>query len=93
MTLLVLRDAQRVCFVVLITLLCLCVGMQILGLPVMMWNSSELDTSEENLDFSIPPVSPQLNLSILFAPSETNQQHLYLLLLPHAEFRPPKSPQ
>lgn len=93
MTLIILRGfANRMC-VALIVLLCLCVGMQMLGLPVTMWNPWEEWDTSENLDFSILPTIPRLNLPILLTPLEMIQQNLYLLLLPHAEFRPPKSPQ
>jgi hypothetical protein len=84
--------ANRTCFA-LIVLLCLCVGMQMLGLPVMIWDPWEESDTSENLDFSIPSSIPRLNLSSLLTTLEMTQQDLYNLLLLPTVFRPPKSPQ
>jgi len=84
--------ADRTCFI-LIVLLCLCVGMQMLGLPIEMWNPWEESDAAENLDFSIPPTIPRLNLSIRVGTLEMIQQNLYVLLLLRTVFHPPKSPQ
>ncbi len=93
MTLMILRGfANRTC-AALIFFLCLCVGMQMLGLPVEMWNPWEESDASENLDFSIPPTIPRLNLSILLTTLETIQENLYILLLLHTVFHPPKSPR
>ena len=93
MTLMSLRgNFNRTC-IAFIVLLCLCVMMQMLGLPFTLWNlSEELDTFE-NWDFSIPSTIPRWNLSILFTPLDMSQPNLYLPLLLHTIFHPPKSPQ
>jgi hypothetical protein len=77
----------------LIVLLCFCVGMQMLGLPLTMWNPSHELNISENWDFSIPPSIPRLNQPILLSRLEMNQQYLHIPLLLHTEFHPPKSPQ
>ena len=94
MTLIILRDVtNRTCFA-FIVLLCLCIGMQMLGSPITMWNPLEEESDAyENLDFSIPPTIPRLNPSILHTLLESQQQNLYILLLLQTVFRPPKSPQ
>jgi hypothetical protein len=84
--------ANRTCLA-LIVLLCLSVGMQMLGLPVAMCDPWEESDTFENPDFSIPPSIPRLNLSSLLTTLEITQQDLYNLLLLHTVFRPPKSPQ
>lgn len=80
---------NRTC-VTLIVLLCLCIGMQMLGLPVAMWNPWEESDTYENLDLSILPTIPRLSQSTLLAPLEMIRQHLCSLLLLHAVFRPPE---
>jgi len=80
---------NRTC-VTLIVLLCLCVGMQMLGLPVAMWNPWEESDTSENLDFSIPITTPRLSLATQLTPLEIIRQHLCSLLLLHSVFRPPE---
>jgi hypothetical protein len=87
------RDTNRTWFALAILLLCFCVMMQMLGVPITLWNPSEMDTSGENLGFSIPPTIPQLNLSILLTRLQMSQQILHPPLLLHTVFHPPKSPQ
>jgi hypothetical protein len=81
--------ANRTCSA-LIVLLCLCVGMQMLGLSVAMWNPWEESDTSENLDFSILPTIPRLSLSTLLTPLETIQLNQCTLLLLHGVFRPPE---
>jgi len=80
-------------YVALIVLLSLCIGMQMLGLPVSMWNPVEESDTSENLDFSIPPIILRLSGSILLAPVELIHENLRILLLPRSVFHPPNSPQ
>ena len=84
--------ANRTCLA-FIVLLCFFVGTQMLGLPNEMWSPWEESDTYENLDFAIPPSNPQLNLSTPVTTSEMPPQNLHNLLLPHAVFHPPKSPQ
>jgi hypothetical protein len=87
------RDTNRTWIALTILLLCFCVVMQMLGVPVTLWNPSETDTSGENLGFSILPTIPRLNLSILLTPVEMIQQNRHVPILFHTVFHPPKSPQ
>ena len=94
MTSMILRgDTNRSWFVLVVFLLCFCVVMQMLGVPVTMWNPWETDTSGENLGFTIPPTIPQLNPSILLTSLEMGQPNPYTFLLLRTVFHPPKSPQ
>ena len=77
--------------VLLIVLLCLCLGIQTLGLPVAMWSLWEESDTSESADFSIPPTIPQLNPSTFPTRLEMIQQSLRVPLLVSAVFHPPKS--
>ena len=83
--------ANRTCST-LIVLLCLCVGMQMLGAPVAMWDPWEESDTLENPDFSILPSIPRLNLSNLLMTLDITPENLYKVLLLHSVFHPPKSP-
>jgi hypothetical protein len=82
-------NANRTC-VGLIALLCLCVGMQMLGLPVAMWNPWEESDASENLDFSILPTLPRFSPLSVLTPLEMIRQEICALLLLQAVFRPPE---
>lgn len=73
----------------LLVLLCFCVGMQMLGMPVSMWNFVEEPGASENLDFSILPIVPRLSQSILLAPVELIQENLRTIILSQSAFHPP----
>lgn len=81
--------AKRTC-AALIVFLCLCIGMQMLGLPAAILNPWEESDTSENLDFSILPTIPRLSQSPFLTPLEMIRQHLCNLLLLHAVFRPPE---
>ena len=83
--------ANRTCAVLLI-LLCFCVGMQMLGMPISMWNLVEESGALENLDFSILPIIPHLNHSMLLIPADLIQESLRTIILSHSAFHPPNSP-
>ena len=94
MRLMVLRsNTKRTWFTVVALLLCFCVVMQMLGVPLTMWNPWDNLSTSENWDFSIPSITPRLYLSILLTPFEMSQTNLHPPLLPHTLFHPPKSPQ
>jgi len=84
--------ANRMCFA-LVLLLCLCVGIQMIGLSIEMWNSWEESDTSENIDYSIPPTIPRLGLSTLLTTLEVFQQNQYFLLPLRTIFHPPKSSQ
>jgi hypothetical protein len=87
------RNINRTWFVLTILLLCFCVVMQMLGVPVTLWNPSVTDTSGENLGFSITPTIPQLTEPILVATVEISRQYLHIFPPLYTVFHPPKSPQ
>ena len=86
----IVRTNANQTYVGLIALLCLCIGMQMLGLPVAMWNPWEESDTSENLDFSIPPTIPRFSLLTVLTPLEMIRQEVCALILLHAVFRPPE---
>jgi hypothetical protein len=84
-----LRSFANRTWFALIILMCLCVGMQMLGLSLTMWNPSEDLDIAENWDFSIPATVLRLNQSILFTTLEISHPHLFTFLLFRAIFHPP----
>jgi hypothetical protein len=72
--------------------LCLCVVLEMLGVPATMWNASSLlDRFDSSLfeDPLIPPAIPRLNSPFLIAVLEVVQQRAHIPVLALYLFHPP----
>jgi hypothetical protein len=75
-----------------VLVLCLCIVMELLGVPATMWDASGLlDTFESSLfeDPLLPPAIPRLNSPFLIAVLEVVQQRPHIPVLALYLFHPP----
>lgn len=84
------RDVGVAC---IITLLCLCVVFQLLGVPVTLLALLTSDSPIESLseDFSILPIQLKLRTPIRIAVHVELQRHIYLPIFSTTIFRPPQT--